>query len=327
MKAVPADLHAVCERMRVRPPWRSPCTRSPTSTRVGAAAGMIDVFAQLGASARRCTSTPAEELPFESYLLADWRRAPRAAAARARRSTPSTAARCRASPSSVDAWDGFVVDIDHHHDNAHFGDLVLLRPQASSTSEVVCDIARCLDLTPAPGPRPPSTPASPSTPATSARQHQRAHLQDRGVAASSCGVDVTGIYRELYERRAWAPCASWARAVAGAAQVADGPRPHRRCSRGRLRRRRRRRERDRGHRRDAAQRRRRRGRRAGQGAARRPRVRVSLRSSGADVSAARRAAGGGGHRQAAGFSSDETPEEVTAWLSTELARLLSTASS
>jgi bifunctional oligoribonuclease and PAP phosphatase NrnA len=57
------------------------------------------------------------------------------------------------------------------------------------------------------------------------------------------------------------------------------------------------------------------------------RVRISLRSSTLDVSAIAALRGGGGHRLAAGFSSDDSPEEVSAWLSSELARRLSTASS
>jgi phosphoesterase RecJ-like protein len=57
------------------------------------------------------------------------------------------------------------------------------------------------------------------------------------------------------------------------------------------------------------------------------RVRASLRSNALDVSAIAALRGGGGHRLAAGFSSDEGPEEVRAWLSSELARRLSTASS
>jgi phosphoesterase RecJ-like protein len=52
------------------------------------------------------------------------------------------------------------------------------------------------------------------------------------------------------------------------------------------------------------------------------RTRVSLRSNGFDVGALARLRGGGGHRQAAGFSSDDTPEEVAAWLSTELGERL-----
>ena len=57
------------------------------------------------------------------------------------------------------------------------------------------------------------------------------------------------------------------------------------------------------------------------------RVRVSLRSETIDVSAIAALQGGGGHKLAAGFSSDDSPEEVIAWLSSELARRLSTASS
>ena len=57
-----------------------------------------------------------------------------------------------------------------------------------------------------------------------------------------------------------------------------------------------------------------------------PRVRVSLRSNAHDVSAIAALQGGGGHRLAAGFSSDDGPEEVTAWLNSELERRLSTAS-
>ncbi len=53
------------------------------------------------------------------------------------------------------------------------------------------------------------------------------------------------------------------------------------------------------------------------------RVRVSMRSDALDVSAVAALAGGGGHRLAAGFSSDDSPEEVTAWLSSELAKRLS----
>ena len=228
---------------------------------------------------------------------------------------------------SVDTWDGFVVDIDHHQDNTHFGDLVLLRPQASSTSEVVCDIARCLDLTPSPGA---------ATALYAGISFDSGHFQHGSTSAHTfrtaawlveCGVDVTGTYRELYGRRSLGGVRLWARAVAGAVQVADGRGllamltldDYAAAGAG---------END------------------GDGIVETlrsvdgvevvalvkeqrgaPKVRVSLRSGGFDVSALAARRGGGGHRQAAGFSSDETPGEVTAWLSTELARLLSTASS
>jgi len=57
-----------------------------------------------------------------------------------------------------------------------------------------------------------------------------------------------------------------------------------------------------------------------------PRVRVSLRSNSHDVSEIAALRGGGGHRLAAGFSSDDGPGEVTAWLSSELEKRLLTAS-
>ncbi len=56
-------------------------------------------------------------------------------------------------------------------------------------------------------------------------------------------------------------------------------------------------------------------------------ARVSLRSEGFDVSAVAALKGGGGHRQAAGFTATGTVEEVATWLSTELDKRLSTASS
>jgi nanoRNase/pAp phosphatase (c-di-AMP/oligoRNAs hydrolase) len=45
------------------------------------------------------------------------------------------------------------------------------------------------------------------------------------------------------------------------------------------------------------------------------------------VSAVAALKGGGGHKQAAGFSSPDTVEEVTQWLSTALDERLSTVSS
>jgi bifunctional oligoribonuclease and PAP phosphatase NrnA len=54
---------------------------------------------------------------------------------------------------------------------------------------------------------------------------------------------------------------------------------------------------------------------------------VSLRSEGFDVSAIAALRGGGGHKQAAGFTAAGTVEEVAQWLSTELEKRLSTASS
>jgi phosphoesterase RecJ-like protein len=141
------------------------------------------------------------------------------------------------------------------------------------------------------------------------------------------GVDVTMMYALLYERRSEASLRLWARAVAAARSAAGG-----RALLGVV-------TRD-----DFAA--------TGAGPeetegvvdslrgvdgvevaalvkeqTRGARVRVSLRSETIDVSAVAALQGGGGHKLAAGFSSDDSPEEVIAWLSSELERRLSTASS
>ncbi len=325
MNVVPADLHAVCERMRAERAVALAVHQKPDLDAVGAAAGMIDVFAQLGASATLHLD-PAEELPLEDSLLGD---------GAVRRELPPAGTPLYALDSGslarvalpVDTWDGFVVNIDHHHDNARFGDLVLLRAQASSTSEVVCDIARCLGVTPAP---------RAATALYAGISFDSGHFRHASTSPHTfqtaawlldCGVDVTSIYEELYERRTLGAVRLWARAVAAAAEVATGrgliatltAADYAAAGAG---------ENETEHIVEtlrsvdgvevAALVKEQRGA---------PRVRVSLRSSGADVSALAARRGGGGHRMAAGFSSDDTPEEVTAWLSTELARLLSTASS
>lgn len=325
MKAVAADLYAVGERMRAERAVALAVHEKPDLDAVGAAAGMLDLFAQLGVQAALHVD-PAEEIPLEGYLLGDRavkRDLPEAG-------TPLYALDSGSLPRvalPVETWDGFVVDIDHHHDNTRFGDLVLLRAEASSTSEIVCDIARHLGLAPA---------SRAATALYAGISFDSGHFRHTSTSAHTfrtaawllgCGVDVTGVYRELYERRGLGAVRLWARAVAAAVEVAEG-----RCLIATL---------------TAAD-------YAAAGASENetehivetlrsvngvevaalvkeqrgdPRVRVSLRSTGADVSALAAKRGGGGHRQAAGFSSDDSPEEVTAWLRIELARLLSTASS
>ncbi len=140
-------------------------------------------------------------------------------------------------------------------------------------------------------------------------------------------MDVTAVYGELYERRTLGALRLWARAVARAVVVADGRALVATVGREDYA--------AAGAREDETE-----GivesLRAVEGVVAAalvkeqssgPRVRVSLRSAALDVSAIAALEGGGGHRLAAGFSSDDSPEEVSAWLSSELARRLSTASS
>ena len=128
------------------------------------------------------------------------------------------------------------------------------------------------------------------------------------------GADPTAVYAELYERRTLADARLWARAMLNARAVADGHAmvsvltraDYAACGVAYD---------------------------AGEGLVEElrslcgvqvaalvkeqdgaHRTRVSLRSNGWDVSALAAERGGGGHRQAAGLSSDDAPEEVAEWL-------------
>lgn len=319
----PADLAAVCRRMRQERVVALGVHENPDPDALGAAAGMRDVFRQLGVAAEVYVR-PGETLPAGRLVGAD----------DVRRTQPPGEA-------SVYALDcgseerlalpeppvgGIAVNIDHHHDNPRYGDLTYVRGEASSTCELVCNIAQELGVTP-------SLPAAVALYVGISFDTGHFHHASTGARTFACaawlreiGVDVTAVYSELYERRSAGSLRLWARAVAGATPVAGG-----------------------------------RGLVAAVGAADYAacgagadetegiveslrsvngvevaalvkedgddgRVRVSLRSRTLDVSAIAAARGGGGHRLAAGFSSDEGMKGVTGWLSSELERRLSTAS-
>lgn len=325
MKALAADLAAVARRMSGERRVALAVHERPDVDALGAAAGMADLFAQLGVEATlHIVGEP--ELPAADLALGGVPVATQAPPT----DTPLYALDSGSVPRlalGVESWDGPIVNIDHHQDNSRFGELVLLRPAASSTAEVVCDLARALDLAPRP-----AAAAALYAGISFDSGHFRhastsAHTLSTAAWLVSLGADPTAIYAALYERRPLAGLRLWARAVAGAREVAGGRALVAVLTLADV---------------------------AAAGAAEGdaegvveslravdgvdaaalvkeqssgPRCRVSLRSSGLDVSALAAARGGGGHRQAAGFSADDSPEEVTAWLSSELARRLKTASS
>lgn len=327
MRARAADLDAVCRHMRGARRVALAVHEKPDLDALGAAGGMLDLFVQLGVPATLRVD-PAELLPMEELLL------PAGAATRRPLEQGEVLyALDSGSPArlalDLRGWDGEVVNIDHHQDNTRFGDVVFVRPEASSTSEMVCDLARALGLTPD---------VRAATALYAGISFDSGHFRHASTSAAtfaaaawltSLGVDVTAVYRELYERRSQGALRLEGRALAGVLPAAGGRalvavlRVEDYAETGgaehetegivdRLR--------------------------AVDGVevaalvkeqprGEQPRVRVSLRSNGADVGALAASRGGGGHRQAAGFSSDDDPGEVTAWLSSALARLLSTASS
>ena len=323
MRSLAADLDALCRRMRGERRVALAVHEKPDSDALGAAAGMLDLFTQLGVDAELYVAED-ELLPLGDVLLP---------AGRVRRGAPPADAALYALDSSdpdrlaLPSWGDVAVNIDHHHDNPRYGELALVRGVASSTSELVCDIARALGLR-----------LSPQAAAAlyAGISFDTGHFHHDSTAPSTfrtaawlveLGVDVTGMYALLYERRSLAALRLWARAVAGAKAVVGGRALLAAVTRQDF---------------------------AATGAgpeetdgivdslrgvdgvevaalakeqAAGTRVRVSLRSETVDVSAVAALRGGGGHKLAAGFASDDSPEEVIAWLSSELERRLSTASS
>lgn len=323
MKALAADLDAICRRMRSERRVALAVHEKPDLDALGAAAGMLDLFGQLGIAAELYVSE-GELLPLADELL-PMDRVRRGAA-------PADAALYALDSGNPDrlalpSWGSVAVNIDHHHDNPRYGEAALVRGDASSTSELVCDIARAMDLRPSP---------RAAAALYAGISFDTGHFHHDSTAPSTfrtaawlveLGVQVTAMYALLYERRSEASLRLWARVVATAIPVArsrallavvtladiaaTGAGPEE--TDGIV---------------DSL-----RGVDGVEVAAlvkEQPtgvKVRVSLRSETLDVSAIAAKQGGGGHRLAAGFSSDDSLEEVIAWLSSELERCLSTASS
>jgi len=323
VRALPADLDELCRRMRGEARVALAVHEKPDSDALGAAAGMLDLFAQLGVDAELYLSED-ELLPLGDVLLP---------AARVRRgAAPADAALYALDSGNPDrlalpTWGDVAVNIDHHHDNPRYGELAFVRGDASSTSELVCDVARALGLRPSP---------EAAAALYAGISFDTGHFHHDSTSPSTfrtaawlveLGVDVTGMYALLYESRSEASLRLWARAVAGATSVAGGRALLAVVTRE-----------------DFSE--------TGAGPEETDGIidslrgvdgvevaalvkeqtggaplRVSLRSETIDVSAIAALQGGGGHKLAAGFSSDDSTEEVIAWLSSELERRLSTASS
>jgi phosphoesterase RecJ-like protein len=211
-----------------------------------------------------------------------------------------------------------VVNVDHHHDNSRFGDVNLIDADASSTAEIVRDILRELDV--------PLTPEIAEALyvglVTDTGRFQYTNTTPKALRLAAelveTGADVHGVFQHVYETVQFAKLKLLARALDRAslyeggglvvsyllkddfAEVgaeepySEGIIDHLRSVEGS--------EmvalireppRDEG-----------------------PARRISLRSSHdeVDVSAVAREMGGGGHRQAAGFSSELSIEELIEFL-------------
>jgi len=233
-----------------------------------------------------------------------------------------------ASPARVGAEPGvvgaapFTINIDHHHDNPRFGDVNLVVPDASSTGEVLGDIFHALgvELTPE------IAEALYIALVTDTGRFQYANTTPKALRLAAdlveAGADVHRVFQGVYENVQFAKLKLLARALERAQVLEGGEIVVSHLLRG-----------DfeavgatepysegiidvlrsvegslvsaliREPPRDAA-----------------PARKVSLRSSidEIDVSAIARKSGGGGHREAAGFSSDLSVEEITDFIVQEV---------
>jgi bifunctional oligoribonuclease and PAP phosphatase NrnA len=224
----------------------------------------------------------------------------------------------RIGPDPGALFDGkLTIDIDHHHDNSRFGDVNLIVAEASSTGEVLRDVLRELGVELTPEIAEPLYIALVTD--TGRFQYTNTTPKSLRLAAElvEAGADVHAVFQQVYESVEFAKLKLLARALERA-QVLEGGRivvsvllrsdflevgaveaysegiiDYLRAVEGSelavlIRE----------------------PPREGAG----PLHRGSLRSSvdELDVSAIARLFGGGGHRQAAGFSSDGTVEEITA---------------
>src|SRR5436309_3481146 len=217
------------------------------------------------------------------------------------------------------------LDVDHHHDNTRFGDVNLVDAAASSTGEVLRDVLRelAIELTPA------IAEALYIALVTDTGRFQYTNTAPKALRLAAerveAGADVHRIFQGVYESVQFAKLKLLARALdraqvyeggaivvsyllrtdfteVGAAEpYSEGIIDYLRAVEGA----------------EMAVLIREPPRRAGEG----PTRRISLRSSvdELDVSAIARRSGGGGHRQAAGFSSDASVEEITEFVRREFA--------
>jgi bifunctional oligoribonuclease and PAP phosphatase NrnA len=217
----------------------------------------------------------------------------------------------------------FTINVDHHHDNSRFGDVDLVDAAASSTCEVLRDVFHELDVELTPG----LAEALYVGLVTDTGRFQYANTTPKALRLAAelveAGADVHKVFQDVYESIQFAKLKLLARALERA-QVYEGGglvvsyllrddfaevgavEPY---SEGII---------------DFL--------RAVEGAdmaalirepprGGSPARRISLRASHdeLDVSAIARSAGGGGHRQAAGFSSDDSIAEITEFLRREFA--------
>jgi phosphoesterase RecJ-like protein len=217
-----------------------------------------------------------------------------------------------------------IINIDHHHDNTRFGTIDHVVVDASCTAEIVWDLMRGLGVAP-------TLEVAEALYVGLVTDTGKFMYENTGVRAHlmaaeliEVGVDVHGIYRRLYEDMPYAKLELLGRALANLQRVDDGALTFSRLSRDDFRLAGAEESYSEGiidHLRSVESTKvaalaRELVSEAGSG-----RKKVSLRATdgSVDVSLIARAAGGGGHRQAAGFSTRLSDDELLAFLREQVA--------
>ncbi|HSK14853.1 MAG TPA: bifunctional oligoribonuclease/PAP phosphatase NrnA [Gaiellaceae bacterium] len=214
-----------------------------------------------------------------------------------------------------------VIDVDHHHDNTRFGDVNLVVPDASSTGEILRDLLDELGVRLTPE----IAEALYIAVVTDTGRFQYANTTPKALRLAAelveAGANVHRVFQDVYENVAFAKIKLLARALEKASVVEGGRIIVSSLERSDF---------------DAA------GAeepfaegiidflRAVEGTElvaliREPptqngptrRISLRTRAEGIDVSAIARKSGGGGHRQAAGFSSEATVDEIVDFIRRE----------
>ena len=317
MNAKTADLDAVAEAIRSHDRFVVTTHENPDGDALGSILGMSLALEQLGKDAVMFLSGNVP-LPHEyGFMELD----------RIRRMPPEDGAdrvvlaldcanerRLGPDPGLLEAAP-LVVDIDHHHDNSRFGDVNLVVADASSTGEILRDVFAALGVRLTPE----IAEALYIAVVTDTGRFQYANTTPRALRLAAelveAGANVHRVFQDVYENIAFAKIKLLARAL-DKARVVEGGRiivsdlersdfhaagAEEPFAEGII---------------DFL--------RAVEGTElvaliREPptlngptrRVSLRTRAEGIDVSAIARKSGGGGHRQAAGFSSEASVEEIT----------------
>ena len=317
------DTRAVVDALRGHDRFLVTTHENPDGDALGSLLAMQRALLALGKDSVMYLGGPAPSLPSTASWSSTASSASHPTTTRNACSWPWTAPRRAGSRTPVPARAPLTINIDHHHDNTRFGAVNLVVPEASSTGEVLADLFAELDVEITPE----LAESLYTALVTDTGRFQYANTTPKALRLAAdlveAGADAHKVFQGVYETVQFAKLKLLARALerarvyeggrivisyllrndfpeVGAAEpYSEGIIDHLRAVEGA----------------QLAALIREPPREAG------PLRKVSLRSSvdEIDVSAIARKHGGGGHRQAAGFSGDESLEDIVRFLVTEFA--------